>query len=189
MLSSRQKFAFRSVQHWQRLIKNQGSLVNAIVGDSCIHVDQHYPLDDWRSPCTTFQGFYHCHRADGSREHGHIHLFKRFDGIGLVHLFAISFDNKGLPLSFFNVSPKVASDKGLCPLIRASVVQSGVDSWRTFADKKLSNVLFFIINLIGMYSDEIGSQMAQEPMYSMARCGKEVMWIYNINWMADLAKL
>ena len=79
MLNSRQKFAFRSVQHWQNLIKSQGSLVNAIVGDSCIHVDQHYPLDDWRSPCTTFQGFYHCHRADGSREHGHIHLFKRFD--------------------------------------------------------------------------------------------------------------
>ena len=106
-----------------------------------------------------------------------------------MHLFAISFDNKGLPLSFFNVSPKVASDKGLCPLIRASVVQSGVDSWRTFADKRLSNVLFFVINLIGMYSDEIGSQMAQEPMFSVARFGKEFMWIYDINWMAYLAKL
>lgn len=71
---------------------------------------EHYPADDARDPVSGYQWFYHAHSPEdrpGSAEHGHIHVFAREGaraGGGLVHLLAIGFDARGLPINLFTVN-------------------------------------------------------------------------------------
>lgn len=189
MIKSRKRFAARAVYHWQNLIENHGSLIAAIAGPEKISVNDHYPQQDWKSCCNTFQAFYHCHRPDDINEHGHIHLFKNFPGQGPVHLFAISIDSRGLPQAFFNVSPEVASDKNISPKTRASALKDGIYLRICDSRDEYKHVALFIMNISGMYIDSILEMIEAESNQREARTCHEIIWRYDINWIKDLDKL
>jgi hypothetical protein len=83
--------------------KRHGSIIRAFTEGQIVLINKHYPPGDIRDPKSGTQCYYHCHRDSG--EHGHIHVFGRCKSIGYpIHLFAISLDEKGLPIALFTIS-------------------------------------------------------------------------------------
>ena len=181
--------ARRSVFYWQRVIERHGSLLNAFSRGRAFKADTHYPAGDWVSSDKQYQGFYHCHRFDDSGEHGHMHLFKRFPGLGLVHLFAVGFDVRGVPISFFNVSPDVAADKGVSPQKRADQFAYGFDASVCLIDDDNRDLVMFVACLIGMYLDRLKGLVASELILQDDIALQSVLWTYPIDWVQDLEKL
>lgn len=111
--------AHKSVSAFAAATSSSGSLLQSWIGGREVNKFDHYPPDDivdFRKGC---QYYYHSHR-DGTREHGHLHLFRHASASGRrryfrpgqarwqrtapTHLFAVSLDARGLPLGLFTVN-------------------------------------------------------------------------------------
>lgn len=96
-----------------------GSLIQSWIRSREVLKFAHYPPEDIVDRRHGSQFYYHAHR-DGDLEHGHLHLFwhataggrrRRLPAKGPAwsraapsHLFAISFDPRGLPVALFTVN-------------------------------------------------------------------------------------
>ncbi len=136
-------------------------MLRVVPADAPTEVWAHYPADDAVDPIGGARWFYHAHppgeRVDG--EHGHFHLFLARDAFGasaplagppggvssgadVVHIIAITIDERGLPTQLFTVNRWV-TDEWLYPasaiaaaFVRFDLVAAGdplVDRWLTAA--------------------------------------------------------
>jgi hypothetical protein len=111
--------ARRSVSAFADATAASGSLLQSWIGGREVVQFDHYPPDDVVDLRSGSQFYYHAHR-DGDREHGHLHLFwhatssgrrrhlrpgrTRWARTAPTHLFAISLDERGLPVGLFTVN-------------------------------------------------------------------------------------
>lgn len=111
--------AQRSVTAWSEATQKHGSLLQSWIHGREVREDDRYPDPDIVDRRYGYQYFYHSHRH-GALEHGHIHVFHHATASGKrryinrekkswlrtapSHLFAISLDNRGLPIGLFTVN-------------------------------------------------------------------------------------
>jgi hypothetical protein len=108
-----------SVAAFSQAAQASGSLLQSWIEGRPVVEFEHYPPDDVVDFRHGSQFYYHAHR-DGGQEHGHLHLFWHATASGQrrylrpgqprwvrtapTHLFAISLDARGLPVSLFTVN-------------------------------------------------------------------------------------
>jgi hypothetical protein len=97
------QIAARSIRYWLKATNKHGSLILAFTKGDLIIRNRHYPPGDIRDPKSGNQCYYHCHRDAG--EHGHIHIFGRSKDLERpIHIYAISLNEKGLPVAMFTIN-------------------------------------------------------------------------------------
>jgi len=111
--------AHASVSAFARATEVHGSLIQDWIAGQAVVEFEHYPTNDIVDVRHGSQFYYHSHRDQG-KEHGHLHLFyhatasgkrryfrsgkPRWNRTEPTHLFAISLDSRGLPVSLFTVN-------------------------------------------------------------------------------------
>jgi len=197
-----------SVEAFSRATSEAGSLIQSwIQGRTVVEYD-HYPPDDVVDEVSGSQFYYHAHR--GGVEHGHVHLFwhatrngrrlrlpsgkARWVNTSPSHLFAISLDDRGLPVGLFTVNQWVTEGHWF----DAATTLEMVDRFRLSAVPGQEDACEWLDEFVRMYRPLIthllvrrDERLASTPDQEEARKDYrlEVLSQMDIDWGADLDAL
>ncbi len=195
-----------SVSAFADATQASGSLLQSWIGGRTVVEFDHYPLDDVVDMRHGAQFYYHAHR-DGSREHGHLHLFwhatasgrRRYPRAGAMrwkrtaptHLFAISLDPRGLPVALFTINRWVTDGHWFdAPTVSAFVARFKLGAIEGHAHS--CRWLTGFVRLYGPLVDELLRQrdrlLARRGDLASALADRrlEVLSRIPIDWPADL---
>lgn len=197
-----------SVEAFSRATSEAGSLIQSwIQGRTVVEYD-HYPPDDVIDEVSGSQFYYHAHR--GGVEHGHIHLFwhatrngrrrrlpsgkVRWVNTAPSHLFAISLDDRGLPVGLFTVNRWVTDGHWF----DAATTLALVDRFRMGAVRGQEHACEWLNAFVRMYRPLISHLLVRRDERLARRPDKEaalkdhrleVLSHVAIDWGADLDAL
>lgn len=202
-------FARISLKAFSRVTNRSGSLLQNWVKNRAVVEYDHYPPNDVMDVRSGSQFFYHCHRSPET-EHGHVHLFWHATASGKrryfagnrpqwsrtapSHLFAISLDDRGLPVALFTVNLWVTDGHWF----DAETTLKMVDRFKLDDVSGHVDSCAWITNFVRMYRPVISEllsrrdqRMARYKDFDRALKNRrlEVTSLINIDWASDLDAL
>ncbi len=201
--------AHASLKAFSRVTNRSGSLLQSWVKKAAVVEYDHYPTNDVVDGRSGSQFFYHCHRS-AETEHGHVHLFWHATASGKrryfagnkpnwgttapSHLFAISLDDRGLPVALFTVNLWVTDGHWF----DAETTLGMVDRFRLEGVPGHVGSCAWITHFVRMYRPVIAELMHQRDQrlarykdFNRALQNRrlEVTSLIDIDWASDLDAL
>lgn len=201
--------AQQSIRGFEAATRRHGSLLQALIRGKTVEMFEHYPPNDVRDELSGSQYFYHAHRTEQS-EHGHMHLFWHADSRGRrtrrgsriadwapTHLFAIGFDDRGLPVSFFTTNWWVTEGYWF----DAATTLRMIDRFALGERGRHGSANRFVNGLLQLYRPVIAqllsardrrvAQLTRRRAWDKVRSDErhEVMSHLSIDWLTDIANL
>ncbi|CAJ0794255.1 uncharacterized protein DUF6969 [Ralstonia pickettii] len=197
-----------SVEAFSRATSKAGSLIQSWIRGRTVVEYDHYPPDDVIDEVSGSQFYYHAHRS--GVEHGHVHLFwhatrngrrrrlpsgkVRWVNTAPSHLFAISLDDRGLPVGLFTVNQWVTDGHWFDAVTTLALV----DRFRMSAVRRHANSCEWLNEFVRMYRPVISELLVRRDERLARRPDKkealkdhrlEVLSHVAIDWGADLDAL
>lgn len=203
--------AVKTVRGFQKATEKHGSLLQTLVRGKAVVALEHYPSGDVVDPESGAQYFYHSHRSEQS-EHGHLHLFWHADSLGRrvrrqplkapsqwspSHLFAIGFNDQGMPVSVFTTNWWVTEGHwfdcaaSMCMLDRFKLSERGkTGPMNRFLNGFLTLYQPLLAQLF-MQRDRRIEKLTRQRPWSLVRIDEryEVLSHFEIDWLADIEAL
>lgn len=201
-----------SVHAWGDATQKYGSLLQSWICGEEVRENERYPDPDILDRRHGYQFFYHSHRH-AAVEHGHLHLFyhatvsgnrryisgegKPWQRTDPSHLFAISLDSRGLPVSLFTVNLWVTNGHWL----NASTILAAIQRFRIQIEGEHSMSAEWLTGFVGMYVPLIEYLLHRRDM-TLSKLAKthgmrksledhqhEVLSVVKIDWLRDIQAL